>query len=121
MAGQNDTPLLDEAKLEQWVAVFGLQKLKDLIRTYKTSAAVSFATLTAALASRDSEACGFHAHKIAGAAVNLGFPALYRLGKAAEAAAKKGDAEEAFALAQAMADLQARSLEALEVWLGGRG
>jgi len=121
MAGRNDAPLLNEAKLEQWIAVFGIQKLNDLIGTYKASAAGSFATLAAALASRDGEACGFHAHKIAGAAVNLGFPALHRLGKAVEAAAKTGDAEEAFALAQAMADLQTRSLEALETWLEGRG
>ncbi|MBF0167342.1 MAG: Hpt domain-containing protein [Alphaproteobacteria bacterium] len=109
--------LLDEAKLCQWQDLLGLAKLQSLVGTYRASSAQNFADLEAALAQEDVERVGRMAHKIAGAAVNLGFAALYRQGKAAEAAASKGDGAGAFSQACAMSHLQAASLEALEAWL----
>jgi HPt (histidine-containing phosphotransfer) domain-containing protein len=110
-------PLLDEAKLCQWQDLLGLAKLQSLVGTYRASSAQTFADLEAALAQENAERVGRMAHKIAGAAVNLGFVALYRQGKAAEAAASKGDRAEAFTQARAMIHLQAASLKALEARL----
>ncbi|MDK9719607.1 MAG: PAS domain S-box protein [Rhodospirillales bacterium] len=113
----DETALLDEAKLALWFGTFGASKLRDLIGTYRSSSAENFRNLHAALASRDAAQMGRVAHKIAGAAANLGFSALHRQGLNAESAAKKGEEAKALRLGDAMAEIQARSWEALESWL----
>ncbi|MBF0268728.1 MAG: PAS domain S-box protein [Alphaproteobacteria bacterium] len=109
--------LLDQEKLALWFSTFGADKLKELIGTYRTSSADNFRGLSAALDAKDVSQVGRVAHKIAGAAANLGFSALYRQGISAENAAKGGQDAEALHLAQAMADIQAQSWQALELWL----
>lgn len=111
------TTLLDEEKLALWLGTFGDAKLRELIGTYRTSSAENFRNLSEALALKDAHQMGRIAHKIAGAAANLGFAALHRQGLAAETAAKNGDVGRALRLGGEMAEIQASSWLALEKWL----
>jgi PAS domain S-box-containing protein len=116
-APEGQAPLLDEEKLKLWFKTFGSGKLRELIGTYRSSSAESFRNLNASLAVKDVAQMGRVAHKIAGSAANLGFSALHRQGLDAENAAKKGDDGKALSLGASMADIQARSWQALEAWL----
>ncbi|CAA6604759.1 putative Multi-sensor hybrid histidine kinase [Rhodospirillaceae bacterium LM-1] len=112
-----DTDLLDQEKLALWFSTFGADKLKDLIGTYRSSSADNFRSLSAALDVKDVSLVGRVAHKIAGAAANLGFSALHRQGIKAENAAKAGRDVDALSLGGDMAEIQAQSWQALELWL----
>lgn len=112
-------PLLDEAKLAVWLDAFGLDKLKELVGSYRAGSVENFKNLAAALTRQDVAQIGRAAHKIAGAAANLGFSALHRQGLAAENAAKAGDADRALRLGGEMAAVQDASWLALQAWLGG--
>jgi HPt (histidine-containing phosphotransfer) domain-containing protein len=110
-------PILDGIDIEEALRRLDIsfETLRPLLIRFRESQQQTVAELRAAVAARNSDAAGRHAHALSGAAGNLGANALREAAKRLEMAAKEGEAElgQLFADVDRQASIVFQSIESL--------
>lgn len=117
--------VLDEGFIRERRAALGAESFAVILDLGRRSAgfAVEEVDRCARETSPNGDDLGKAAHKLAGAASNFGFAALFALGRRVEALCERGQVEEAATLAAQVLSLHRQTDSALEQWLeqgGGR-
>ncbi len=109
---RRDAPLVDKAFMARERAMLGDENVTDLARAFKTHGASYVAELREA--GDDLEWCALTAHKLAGAAGNLGLSRMVEAARDIEFLAESGDARAVAALVSELDGLLETSLDAFE-------
>lgn len=93
-------PVLDLRVLEEHLSILGTERVAQIIDSFSRNAPITLAAVSEALAREDVPGVGRAAHKLASGALTVGLSVLAGLAKAADTAAKRGEAEAALTAAR---------------------